>query len=236
MARVRQKVRDDGVAATPESSNRLVAIVGVVVVVAVLLGVMIWIGRGGAASTVDSEVLEAAGGDTAGMIIGDENAPLLIKDFSDFSCPHCRDAAASLTPEIIENYVATGQARLQFVPVSVLGEQSSFAAQAAMCADRMGAFWPYHDRLFDRQGRDSFSIENLTNYAGEVGLDRQEFRGCLSSGEFMAQLNENNNEFRRSGGTGTPTFLVGDQVISGAVPFEQMQAVIDEQLAQAPQQ
>ncbi len=221
------------VAGQPASgaNNRTLAIVGVGAVALVLIIVVALIGRGLGGGTVTTGGDEVASLDSQGMTVGNEDAAILIREFADFRCPHCKDAATTLTPEIIENYVNTGLVRLQFTPVAVINDESNFGAQASMCANDQNKFWTYHDRLFDRQGRDNFSINNLTAWAGELGLDEQAFRNCLVSGEYLDELNANMRDFQASGGTGTPTFMVNGQLINGAIAWDEMKGVIDTQLA-----
>jgi len=215
------------------ANNRTLAIVGVGAVALVLIIVVALIGQGLGSSSVSTGGEEVATLDSQGMTVGNEDAAILVQEFADFRCPHCKDAATTLTPEIIENYVDTGLVRLQFVPVAVINDESAFGAQASMCANDQDKFWTYHDRLFDRQGRDLFSIENLTKWATELGLNEQEFRNCLVSGQYLDELNANMRDFEASGGTGTPTFLVNGQLLNGAVAWEEMKATIDTQLAAA---
>lgn len=222
------------VAGQPASSanSRTLAIVGVGAVALVLIIVIALIGRGlGSAGVSTGD--EVASLDSQGMTVGSESAAIVVQEFADFRCPHCKDAATSLTPEIIENYVNTGLIRLQFIPVAVINDESAFGAQASMCANDQNKFWTYHDHLFDRQGKDQFNIQNLTTWAGELGLDEQAFRNCLVSGEYLDELNANMRDFQASGGTGTPTFLVNGQLINGAVAWDEMKATIDTQLAAA---
>jgi protein-disulfide isomerase len=225
------------VAGQPASgaNNRTLAIVGIGAVALVLIIVLALVGRGllGSSSVTSGEGEEVASLDAQGMTVGSEDAAILIREFADFRCPHCKDAAASLTPEIIENYVNTGLVRLQFTPVAVINDESTFGAQASMCADNQGKFWTYHDELFERQGRDLFSIQNLTAWAGDLGLDEQAFRNCLVSGEYLDELNANMRDFQASGGTGTPTFMVNGQLINGAIAWDEMKGVIDTQLESA---
>jgi protein-disulfide isomerase len=171
--------------------------------------------------------------DAQGRIVGDENAPVVIREFADFRCPHCKDAAETLTPNIIEGYVESGQVRFEYVPVAVINEESVLSGQAALCAENQGRFWSYHEKLFAEQGRNVFSIENLTQWAVELDLNEQEFRNCLTSSEYLDELNANMRDFQASGATGTPTFLVNGQLVNGAVSWEEMQATIDAQLASA---
>jgi protein-disulfide isomerase len=171
--------------------------------------------------------------DAQGRIVGEADAPVLIREFADFRCPHCKDAADSLTPNIIDDYVNTGLVRFEYVPVTVINDESVLAGQAALCAEDQGRFWTYHAKLFERQGREQFSIENLTKWAGDLNLDEQAFRNCLTSSQYLDELNANMREFQASGGTGTPTFLVNGQLLNGTVSWDEMKATIDAQLAGA---
>lgn len=181
-------------------------------------------------STPDDSIIQLDG---EGRLIGDEDAPILIREFADFRCPHCKDAAETLTPNIIDGYVETGQVRFEYVPVAVINEESVLSGQAALCAEDQGRFWSYHHTLFAQQGRNVFSIENLTQWATELELDEQAFRNCLTSSEYLAELNANLRDFQANGATGTPSFLVNGQLVSGAVSWEEMKATIDAHLASA---
>lgn len=171
--------------------------------------------------------------DAQGRIVGEADAPVLIREFADFRCSHCKDAATLLTPRIVEEYVNTGLVRFEYVPVTVINEESVLAGQAALCAEDQGRFWTYHEKLFERQGRETFTIENLTRWAGDLSLNEQTFRNCLTSSEYLDELNANMRDFQATGGTGTPTFMVNGQLVNGTVSWEDMKATIDAQLASA---
>lgn len=171
--------------------------------------------------------------DAQGRIIGEADAPIVIQEFADFRCPHCKDAATTLTPNIITEYVNTGKVRFEYIPVTVINEESVLSGQAALCAEDQGRFWTYHEKLFERQGREQFNIENLVKWAAQLGLDEASFRNCLASSQYTDELNANMREFQASGGTGTPTFLVNGQLLNGTVSWEEMKATIDAHLASA---
>ncbi|MGB0384484.1 MAG: DsbA family protein [Ardenticatenaceae bacterium] len=168
----------------------------------------------------------------SGRFLGSPDAPLLIKDFSDFRCPHCRDAAYNLTPKIIDEYVKKGLVRLEFIPVVVTSEEGLYGGMAALCAEEQGQFWAYHDILFERQGEEEFNLENLERFAEELSMDAQPFHDCMLSGKFGEQLLANNEQFQQSGATGTPTFIIGDELTVGGLPFEEIQKTIEAQLNQ----
>ncbi len=211
-------------------NNRTMAITGVVIVALVLIVALVAIARMSNTTGTGGDA-EVASFDQQGMTIGNPDAKILIQEFADFRCPHCLDASKTLTPKIISDYVNTGLVRFQFTPVAVINDESTFSAQAAMCANESNKFWSYHDILFSRQGKDLFSIDNLSKWAGDVGLDQQQFRNCVTSGQYLSDLQANMSEFQSSGGTGTPTFLVNGQLINGAIGYEEMKGMIDTQLA-----
>ena len=228
MARVQRKAKKQEEEQKSDNRRQLIG-GGVLVLLLLLVGGLLWVGLGDTDTTTPIEEPEQANG----TFLGSAEAPVVVKDFSDFRCPHCKDAWAALTPKIIENYVNAGQVRLEFIPVYVTGEEALYAGQASYCAAEQEKFWPYHDRLFQRQGRDEFNIANLTSFATDLGMQEQEFRDCILSGKYAQQMQDNNAEFQRTGGTGTPTFLVGDELVGGAVGFDEMKKIIEGQLAQS---
>ncbi|MBA3533243.1 MAG: thioredoxin domain-containing protein [Ardenticatenales bacterium] len=230
MSRVRQKIRETEInseGVDEANKSRAVLLGGLLLIVLLGIGLMIFLGMGGGRATAPTGVYEGVA--INGRVLGNPDAPLLIRDFSDFNCPHCRSAAVGLTPEIIKTYVVSGQARLEFIPVAVL-ENSEVPATASLCAEDQGQFWIYQEKLFDRQGQERFDIEQLIKYADELGLDAQTFRDCMLSGKHASTLNANNQEFHRVGASGTPTFIVGDELVAGAVPFAEIQQVIEKEL------
>lgn len=214
---------------TPPNNNRKIALGGVITAIVIAIIVAVWVGNGGNETSTPS--LPSVVGENEGRLLGNADAALAIKDFSDFRCSHCRDAALNLTPKIIENYINSGSSvSFEFAPVSVLGDESMLAAQASMCAEDQSQFWSYHDKLFEQQSSDRFDMATLQDYAAEVGLDEQTFRDCMLSGKYRLAIEKNNDAFRQAGAKGTPSFLIGEELIGGAISFSEMQKIIDAQL------
>jgi protein-disulfide isomerase len=108
-------------------------------------------------------------------------------------------------------------------------EHAFKAAEAALCAEDQGKFWPYHDLLFQNQG--ALQIDALKRYASSLGLDGARFATCLDSGAKAAAVKEDLADATEYGVSATPTFFVNGRTLSGAQPFEAFKAVIDEELA-----
>ena len=181
-------------------------------------------GQQGAALDPNARVEVSADDDPA---YGPEDASVVVIEFSDFNCPYCGRFARETMPLLRENY----EDRMRFVyrDFPILGDSSLQAAIAAECADDQGAFWDYHDLLFENQ--DSFNQEIFIDFAGELGLDVDQFAACQNDSSVHEEVIADYAEAQRLGANGTPTFFINGRRVVGAQPYEAFQRVIDEELA-----
>lgn len=100
---------------------------------------------------------------------------------------------------------------------------------AAQCAHEQNKFWEYHDLIMANQK--ALSDEDLKKYATQVGLDMDAFTACLASGKPAADVQTDFSQGQKSGVSGTPAFFINGRFLSGAQPFEQFKAIIDEELS-----
>ncbi len=183
------------------------------------------LGRSGPASNPE----RGASSLRAANRLGDPDAPIVIIEFSDFQCPYCGKFFEQTEPALIREYVETGKVQFVYKHFAFLGKASIAAAQASECAADQGAFWPYHDRLFDAQSGENggaFSQDNLIVMARDLGLDVARFEPCLRNGETLARVETDQQEAARAGLRGTPTFIVNGQPLYGAQPIEAFREVL----------
>jgi hypothetical protein len=81
-------------------------------------------------------------------MLGSPGAPLTMIEFSDFSCPYCARFAMEVMPLLRQEYIDTGKLRLFFLPLPVHGEAARKEAEATLCAQAQGLFWPDFDNRF----------------------------------------------------------------------------------------
>lgn len=170
-------------------------------------------------------------------IKGPESAPVTIVELSDFQCPFCREFARTTLPALDSAYLSTGKARLVFFNFPLPSHPAAWgAAEAALCAGAQDAFWPMHDRLFEAQeewSRAARPLELFDRYAAELGLDRAAFQRCTREDQVAPLLSGDLMQAAGSGANATPTFILnGQKVLSGAIPFAELQAAIEEMLSQ----
>ncbi len=147
------------------------------------------------------------------QVRGDESAPITIIYFSDYLCPHCATFSLRIRPLVESNFVETGQAKVVFYDFPLIPGSGAFlAARAARCAGDQGRFWEYHDYLYRTQytwGMEADKEGIFQEYAGEMGLDAGEFRGCLMSDRHAQEVTANQRLAQSLGLGGTPSVLVG---------------------------
>lgn len=146
------------------------------------------------------------------VVMGDPGAPLTVMDFSDYSCPSCRQFASAVKPLLDASYVQQGLARFAYYDFPLPGFPNSFlAARAARCAGDQDRYWSFHDELFRNQPQWSVMadpVPTFEGYAESLGLDRGDFRSCLRSDRHAETVTANRDLGRQLGVGGTPTIYV----------------------------
>lgn len=162
-------------------------------------------------------------------VLGDKDAPVIIVEFSDFECSFCKRFHDETLPKIKEQYIRTGKVRFVYRDFPLpFHPDAQKTAEAAECADDQGQFWAYHDELFENQ--QALGTEKLRQYAQDLSLDMEEFNSCFDSGKHADEVKADLKDGANSGVSGTPTFFIGDELVSGAQPFSVFKAVIDAKL------
>ncbi|ABK77133.1 protein-disulfide isomerase [Cenarchaeum symbiosum A] len=171
---------------------------------------------------------------------GSPDAPLTVIEFSDFQCPFCNRFYQDTLPQLEREYIDTGKVNLVFRDMPLDIHPNALPAHmAAECADGQGAFWEYHDLLFDRAGQwgrlgPADLIEQLGAYADELGVGSG-FDECMVMPDTVSEVRKDLAQGSGYGVTGTPTFFIGnDDVgytkVSGAKPYESFRSIIESKL------
>ncbi len=167
-------------------------------------------------------------------ILGDKDADVTIVEFSDFQCPFCRALWRGALPSIKRDYIDTGKARFVYkhYPLEDIHPGARPAAEASECAADQGAFWEFHDKIYEEQeklgqGTISFTAGDLKRWAVEMGLDSGSFNKCLDSGEYSNKVTAHINQGSAAGVNGTPATYVNGRLVSGAQSYETFRAIIE---------
>jgi protein-disulfide isomerase len=168
--------------------------------------------------------------EAAGPTRGNDSAPVTIVEFSDFECPFCSRANATMK-KIEQKY--GDNVKFVFVDYPLpIHRTAPRAAAASRCAADQGKFWELHDRFFSRNGG-PVQDADIRKYATEAGVDLAQFNTCLDSGKYADTWKEGQAAGTKVGVQSTPTFFVNGRMVVGAAPLESFTSVIDEELARS---
>lgn len=165
-------------------------------------------------------------------MIGDPDAPATIVAFEDFKCPVCKAFEDDAYPQIVNELVETGQAKLYFMNYQFLGPDSTTAGIAGECAlaQDEAAFWDYKTYVYRAQGPESeawATPELLVDLAREYvpALDADELAGCIDERRFEDAVAADYELGQQAGVDATPTVFVNGQKLE-SWGFEAVQAAV----------
>jgi protein-disulfide isomerase len=160
--------------------------------------------------------------------LGPKGAAVTVVEFTDYQCPFCERFFKDTYRPLLKAYKGKIRFVVRNFPIAQLHPLAEKAAEAAECANDQGKFWEYHDVLFTKQ--DKLDVESLKQNASDLHLDSERFDKCLDNGDKADVVQADLNDGTRYGVTGTPTFFVNGERLTGAQPLEAFRASIDAKL------
>lgn len=157
-------------------------------------------------------------------IRGNKDAKITIIEFSDIQCPYCSKFHNTMK-QVAAAYPNDVRWVYKHFPLDSIHPYARKAAEAAECAGEQEKFWEYTDYLFDNQS--SLNTEFISSAAKTVGLNTSNFESCLSSGKYADKVNNDYNQGRTAGVTGTPGSVINGELVKGAVSFETIKGKIE---------
>jgi protein-disulfide isomerase len=146
------------------------------------------------------------------MVLGKPGAKVTLLEFADLQCPFCRDYAEAQLPQVIENQVRSGEAKLDYRTFTIIDANSIPAAEAAIAAGRQGRGWNYVEIFYRNQGEegtDYVDDEFLTAIARAAKVpDIARWNSDRRSASVKAEVKAATAEAERLGFEGTPSFAI----------------------------
>lgn len=147
-----------------------------------------------------------------GMVLGQPHAKVTLLEFADLQCPVCKGYSEEVLPQVIENQVRSGEAKLDYRTFTIIDADSIPAAEAAIAAGRQGRGWNYVEIFYRNQGQESTGYvtdEFLTAIARAAKVpDIARWNRDRKSASVKAEVEAATAEAERLGFEGTPSFAV----------------------------
>jgi protein-disulfide isomerase len=152
------------------------------------------------------------------VVLGNPQGKVTLVEFFDYNCAYCKRAL----PDMLSLIKDDGDLRVILREFPVLGDGSVEAARVAVAVrmqDPTGQkYLEFHQKLLG--GRGEANGERALAVAGEIGLDVDRLKRDMASPEAKATIDENLKLGETIGITGTPTYVVGSEVVVGAVGLD----------------
>ncbi|MCM8729412.1 DsbA family protein [Hephaestia sp. GCM10023244] len=153
--------------------------------------------------------------------MGNPKGDVTIVEYFDYNCGFCR---ASL-PTIAALVKADPNVKIVFRELPVLSEESGVAARWSLAAARAGKFNAFHEALYAAGPISDASLAAATRTAG---LDPAALREAAHAPGIDDAIRTNMAMAQQLGITGTPAWVIGDRVMSGAMTLDQMKDAVAE--------
>ena len=152
--------------------------------------------------------------------VGDANAGAVIVEFFDYNCPYCKRAAVDVKALL----AADDDVRIVYREWPILGEGSVLAARAALAAREQGKYPEMHEALMELRGRAEEA--SILSAAREIGLNIDQLQQDMQSASVTDHIEASRGLADSLGFSGTPAFVIGNALVPGAVPLEELQSLV----------
>lgn len=170
-----------------------------------------------------SDNTDALFNDPHSWVGGNPEGDITLVEFQDYRCGYCRKAFGDVS-ELVET---DGNIRFIIKEFPILGEQSTLAARFAIATRQVAgddAYKALHDAMMTFNG--DFNDTTLRRLAGALDLDADAIMARMDSAEVDQVIAANHALGQRMDISGTPTFVMGDQMLRGYVPLEGMREIV----------
>lgn len=150
-----------------------------------------------------------------GAVLGNPDGHTTMVEFSDFACGYCRQSL----PDVKQLIAKNPDLRIVMRELPIISQHSAEAARMALAAAEQGKYSAFHDAMFAAGQVDPATIEAVGK---AIGLDMDRARRVAATPAVEAELTRNIELASKLGFTGTPSWIVGQRLITGAVGVDQL--------------
>ncbi len=171
---------------------------------------------------------------TGRPFIGNPNARITVAYWYDYQCPFCKQNEETAMPQLIKDYVDTGKAKIVFKDYQFLGPDSQTAglAEHAVWEVAPDKFYQWHKAMYNKQDRENSGWgkkSDILTLTKSLGIDSAKVDQLMTSKatEYQKMMDDDKAEGTAFGVSGTPSFIIGKQLLIGAQPYPAIKQLID---------
>ena len=158
--------------------------------------------------------------DPASPVAGDKNGDVTVVEFFDYRCGVCK----RVHPIVDSLMAGDSKLRRVYKDWPILGPESVFASRAALASRKQGKYLPFHNAMMEARGR--LDKNAVFKIAKKVGIDHQRLLRDMDSAEITKTLRRNYKLAEALKLNGTPSFVIGDQILKGGRDLATMRQIV----------
>ncbi|AWK86555.1 DsbA family protein [Azospirillum thermophilum] len=153
-------------------------------------------------------------------VAGNPQGDLTVVEFFDYNCGYCKAVQADVTRLIKDD----GKLRFVFKEFPILSPSSLVAAKAALASRGQGKYVEFHNALMGQRGQ--LDEEVIFRLAKSVGLDTDRLKKDMDGPDIQKTIAMNQALAESLGIRGTPAFVIGDELVPGAIKLDEMKRLV----------
>jgi protein-disulfide isomerase len=154
-------------------------------------------------------------------VVGNPDGDVTVVEFFDYRCPYCLSVAGNLRA----NVKADGNIRLVMKEFPILGPDSEFAARVALAAAKQGQYEKIHFAFMSSKSK--VNKASALTVAEKIGLDMDQILEDMKSKEIDEAIQKNYQLATDLQIRGTPSFVIGNEVVRGAIDMGRFRQLVD---------
>lgn len=216
-------------------SNMKFTVILTVFAIALLALITIFISN----QTPDESEIQREEVDLTGQpVLGQENAPVTVVEFGDFKCPSCKAWGETVYPQLVQDYIFSGEVKFAYVNVLFHGKESVLGAMAAESVYKQDqdVYWDFHKSLFDAQPTENHDAEWITTEKvleiakGTPSINQEQLKQDVDQELTAEQVNIDKDLFTKHNVSQTPTININGITMEDPFDYEAIKEVIDREL------
>ena len=156
-------------------------------------------------------------------VAGNKNGDVTLVEFYDYNCGYCKQV-----PDVLARLIEEDKnLKVIFKELPILSETSQFASVAAMASMKQGKFAKFHSAMM--KNKRALTEKLILKIAKDSGVDEAQLLIDMADPKIEENIMKTKYLVQNIGISGTPGFVIGNQIIPGFLPYEKLKAIISKE-------
>jgi protein-disulfide isomerase len=160
--------------------------------------------------------------DKTDFVAGNPNGKVTMVEFFDYNCGWCKKGF----PEVISLLDSDKDLRFVLKEFPIFGEDSEYAARAAIASIKQGKYWDLHMAMFQHEGK--ITKDSVDEITAGLGLNMDQLKKDMEDPATAEILVRNRNLAESLAINGTPAFIIDDRLVPGYLPKTELASAIND--------